>query len=142
MRGVWLVLATLTAATGASAQTPKGVHEGSERTQLIARTQLAAYRPVAASLHAPARVAPLEAEAVKEPLQKRSAALLIVHRAQLRVQLSRILPTQDTSRGLVVMVPDSLFSGRNRLLGYASERLARLVEAIPPDVTVRVEGYT
>ena len=84
----------------------------------------------------------IEAVAVQEPLQRTSVAVQRLWRAQLRAELNRILPTRDTPRGLVVTVPDSLLPTRNAISASTSEKLARIAEIIPPDATVRVEGYT
>ena len=73
------------------------------------------------------------AEPVREPLQKKSVDLQRTRRAQLLAQLNSILPARDTPRGLVVTVPES---------SQASERVARIAELIPSDVSVRVAGCT
>jgi outer membrane protein OmpA-like peptidoglycan-associated protein len=96
----------------------------------------------AASPAGPGSPHPVEAEAVQEPLQSRSASLLRVRRAQLRIQLNRILPTRDTARGLVVTVPETLLADLNTVPPETSARLAKIAAMIPADVTVRVEGYT
>jgi flagellar motor protein MotB len=84
----------------------------------------------------------VEGQAVLEPLSRRSATLQLLCRAQLKARLNRILPTQDTPRGLVVSVPASLLSNHQALPRETSEKLVRIAEIIPPDVAVRVEGYT
>ena len=94
------------------------------------------------SLHRAAYVPPIEAEVVNEPLQRRSVVYQRLCRAQLLAKLDRILPTRDTTRGLIVTVPDSLLSNRNTVPPETSKKLAQIAEMFPPDVTVRVEGYT
>ena len=89
-----------------------------------------------------ARLAPIEAEIVKEPLQKKSVTFQRLRRAYLLQQLNRILPTQDTAEGLVITLPDSLLSNPGGLLPSTTARLAKIAETLPPDVTVRVLGYT
>ena len=77
-----------------------------------------------------------------EPLQQRSVAYQRLCRSQLLAKLNRILETRDTPRGLVVMVPDSLLSNGNTVPPETSKKLAQIAEIFPPDVTVRVQGYT
>jgi outer membrane protein OmpA-like peptidoglycan-associated protein len=89
-----------------------------------------------------AYVVPVEAEVVNEPLQRRSVVYQRLCRAQLLAKFNRILPTRDTARGLIVTVPDSLLSNRNTVPPETSKKLAQIAEMLPPDVTVRVEGYT
>ena len=85
---------------------------------------------------------PIEAEAVREPLQPRSMAFQRRSRAQLLAQLNRVLPTRDTPRGLVVTVPAWLLFSRGDVPDGTVDRLARIAGMLPPDVTVRVEGYS
>ena len=84
----------------------------------------------------------IEAEAVREPLQPRSAAFQRMCRAQLLSRLSRILPTRDTPRGLVVTIPGWLLNSSNNVPDGTADRLAKIVEILPPDVNLRVEGYS
>ena len=91
---------------------------------------------------AAAHIPTIEAIAVQEPLQRRSAAVQRLWRARLVEELNRILPTRETVRGLVVTVPESLLPGRGAVPRVTSDKLARIAEIIPPDATVRVEGYT
>jgi hypothetical protein len=80
-------------------------------------------------------------EAIREPLQSKSIHTQGVRRAQLHAQLSRILPTHDTARGLVVEIPESVLGRSGKLLDYVSKRLEQIAALLPPDATVRVNGY-
>ena len=62
-------------------------------------------------------------------------------RARLVEELNRILPTRETPRGLVITVSEPLLSS-NAVPKPTYDRLARIAELIPPDATIRVEGYT
>jgi len=81
-------------------------------------------------------------EAVLEPLSRRSVEYQMETRAILRSRLSRIFSTLDTPRGLIVNIPASLLSSGSGLPRDTSENLAKVAEMLPPDVDVRVEGYT
>jgi outer membrane protein OmpA-like peptidoglycan-associated protein len=66
-------------------------------------------------------------------------------RARLLRQLNQVLETRDTSRGLVVNMPDVLFaSGQYTLKPAARERLARIsgILLAYPEVRLEVEGHT
>ena len=120
-----LIFTTLMAATSAFSQSPA--------TAVTTSTQ---------QLRRAAYVPPLEAEVVNEPLQRRSVAYQRLRRAQLLARLNRVLKTRDTPRGLVVPVPDTLLSNRNTVPLETAQKLAKIAEMLPPDVTIRVEGYT
>ncbi|MDP8979457.1 MAG: OmpA family protein [Acidobacteriota bacterium] len=91
----------------------------------------------------PVRAVPaIEAQVVHEPLQQRSMAYQRMCRARLLAKLNRVLETRDTPRGLVVTVPDSLLADGNTVPPETSKKLAEIAEMFPPDVTIRVEGYT
>jgi len=125
LKAIALIFATLMAATSASSQSPATAVTTS--TQQLRR---AAYIP------------PLEAEVVNEPLERRSVVYQRLRRAQLLARLNRVLKTRDTPRGLVVPVPDSLLSSRNTVPLETAQKLVKIAEMLPPDVTLRVEGYT
>lgn len=81
-----------------------------------------------------ASVAAIEAIAAKEAL-----------RARLLAQFSRVLPTSDTPRGLVVNVSDVLFdTGKADLRPTAQIALARLsgILANYPSLRLSIEGHT
>lgn len=66
-------------------------------------------------------------------------------RQQLREQLSQVLETRDTARGLIVSMPDVLFdTGSASLKTTARERLAKVAGILVahPDIKVEVDGYT
>ncbi len=66
-------------------------------------------------------------------------------RAQLLVQLNRILETKDSSRGLVVTMADVLFdTGKYELRQPTREALARLAGVLlaHPGLNLEVEGHT
>ena len=66
-------------------------------------------------------------------------------RARLLRQLNQVLETKDTSRGLVVSMPDVLFdSGQYTLKPAARERLARIsgIVLAYPDLRLEIEGHT
>lgn len=85
-----------------------------------------------------------EAERAKESLaasEKEKAEL----RAQLLKQLSMVLQTQDSARGLIVNMSDVLFdTGSYTLRAGAREKLAKIsgILLAYPGLTVQVEGYT
>jgi flagellar motor protein MotB len=93
-------------------------------------------------LHQAAYIPPIEAQVVHEPLQRRSVAYQRMCRAQLLAKLNRILETRDMPRGLVITVPDSMLSNGNVVPPETAEKLAKIAELFPPDVKVRVQGYT
>jgi flagellar motor protein MotB len=95
-----------------------------------------------ATAAASAESLPIEAQVVHEPLQPRSVAYQRLCRSQLLSKLNRILETRDTPRGLVIMVTDSMLSNGNVVPPETAEKLAKIAELFPPDVKVRVQGYT
>ena len=88
-----------------------------------------------------AELNPVIGEAIREPLQAKSIHTQGVRKAQLHAQLSRILPTHDTARGLVVEIPESVLDRSGKLLEYFSKRLEQIAALLPADATVRVNGY-
>jgi outer membrane protein OmpA-like peptidoglycan-associated protein len=66
-------------------------------------------------------------------------------RERLLKQLNQVLETKDTSRGLIVSMPDVLFdSGQYTLKPAARERLARIsgIVLAYPDLRLEIEGHT
>ncbi len=66
-------------------------------------------------------------------------------RARLLNQLNQVLETRDTSRGLVVNMPDVLFAiGQYELKSAARERLARIsgILLAYPDLRLEIDGFT
>jgi outer membrane protein OmpA-like peptidoglycan-associated protein len=66
-------------------------------------------------------------------------------RARLLQQLSQVLQTKDTARGLIATMPDVLFDfGKYTLKPEARERLAKVAGIILayPDLRLQIEGHT
>lgn len=66
-------------------------------------------------------------------------------RAQLSVQLNKILETRDSARGLIVSMSDVLFdTGKSSLLPSAREKLAKVAGILisHPGLNIEVGGYT
>ncbi|HEX3741702.1 MAG TPA: OmpA family protein [Terriglobales bacterium] len=66
-------------------------------------------------------------------------------RQQLMSQLNQVLQTHDSARGLIVSMPDLLFSTASAdLKAAARERLAKVAGILIayPDIHVEVDGYT
>jgi len=80
--------------------------------------------------------------------QQRTQQLEAQHaqeRQQLMTQLNQVLQTRDSARGLIVSMPDVLFStGSANLKETARERLAKVAGILIayPDIHVEVDGYT
>ena len=88
-----------------------------------------------------ARLAAEQAEQMRQKAEAEKAQL----RARLLRQLSAILETHDTSRGLVVNMSDVLFeSAKYGLRPAARERLAKIAGILLayPDLHLEVEGHT
>jgi outer membrane protein OmpA-like peptidoglycan-associated protein len=66
-------------------------------------------------------------------------------RAQLSVQLNKILETRDSARGLIVSMSDVLFdTGKYSLMPGAREKLAKVAGILIayPGLNIEVGGYT
>ncbi|MBA3913355.1 MAG: OmpA family protein, partial [Acidobacteriales bacterium] len=66
-------------------------------------------------------------------------------RERLLTQLSQVMETKDTPKGLVVTIPDVLFAvNSSQLKTESRERLARVAGVLLgyPDIHVEVDGYT
>ena len=88
-----------------------------------------------------ARLETLKAQAAVAVAEQEKNAL----RDQLREQLNMFLETQESARGLIMMVPDVLFEfGSARLTAAAREKLARVsgILAAQPDLHIAIEGHT
>jgi outer membrane protein OmpA-like peptidoglycan-associated protein len=88
-----------------------------------------------------ARLAAEQAERQKEEAIRQKEEM----RARLLNQLNQVLETRDTSRGLVVSMPDVLFdTGQYSLKPAARERLARVagIVAAYPELKFEIEGHT
>ena len=88
-----------------------------------------------------ARAQAQQAQAAAAQAEQEKAAL----RERLREQLSVVLETRETARGLIVNVSDVLFdTGSATLKPGAREKLARVagILATHPDLKIEVEGHT
>lgn len=83
--------------------------------------------------------------AAKEAARQRAEQEKQQLRARLLEQFNRVLPTSDTSRGLVVNMGDVLFdTGKSDLRSEAREALAKLSGIVLnyPSLRLAIEGYT
>ncbi len=124
------------ARAAAVAQQQQAEATAAQATQQAAQAaQLAAQQKAAAEAEAErARLAATQAESEKADLRK-----------QLLQQLSSILQTHDTVRGLIVNMSDVLFdTGSYTLKPGAREKLAKIsgILLAYPALTVQVEGHT
>jgi outer membrane protein OmpA-like peptidoglycan-associated protein len=88
-----------------------------------------------------ARLQAQQAQATAAQAEQEKAAL----RERLREQLSVVLETRETARGLIVNVSDVLFdTGSANLKPGAREKLARVagILASHPDLRIEIEGHT
>ena len=118
----------------------------SEAEQARAAAELAKQNADAAKLAADAeaqqaRLQAQQAQATAAQAEQEKNAL----RERLREQLSVILETRETARGLIVNVSDVLFdTGSATLKPGAREKLARVagILASHPDLHIEIEGHT
>jgi len=85
-----------------------------------------------------------EAQRAREQADREVGAEKLVLRRRLRDQLSRLLDTRETERGVVVSMTDLLFpSGKAVLLPGTREKLAKIsgILLAYPGVKVAVEGH-
>jgi len=115
-----------------------------EKAQAEAQRQQAAADAARAQALAEQQRAQTEAErarlAEQEAIRQKEEM-----RARLLRQLNQVLETKDTSRGLIVSMPDVLFdSGKYTLKPAARERLARIsgIVLAYPDLRLEIEGHT
>ncbi len=116
----------------AEAQMQQAEREAAREAQ--ARAEADAARQAALQKEAEAREAAARAEREKQEL-----------RAALLEQFNRILPTQDTPRGLMVKMSDVLFdTGKYNLRPPAREALAKLSGIVlgHPGLKLEIEGHT
>jgi outer membrane protein OmpA-like peptidoglycan-associated protein len=90
-----------------------------------------------------------QAEAQQRAAAEQHAQQLEAQQAQMRQQLmsqlNQVLQTRDSARGLIVSMPDVLFSTASaNLKPTARERLAKVAGILIayPDIHVQVDGYT
>jgi outer membrane protein OmpA-like peptidoglycan-associated protein len=82
-------------------------------------------------------------QAAAPPQPDRESTRATTVRVRLLEDLNRVMPATDTPRGLVVMIPDTDFTGE-LVHGAAAERIARLAAIVSrqPGLHVMVQGYT
>jgi outer membrane protein OmpA-like peptidoglycan-associated protein len=106
-----------------------------------ARQEADAARAQAAQEAERAQQSAAEANRLREQAEQQREQL----RAQLLQQFNAVLPTRETSRGLVVNMQDVLFAtGKYQLSQQAQLALARIAGIIVshPGLNIHVEGYT
>jgi outer membrane protein OmpA-like peptidoglycan-associated protein len=106
-----------------------------------ARAAAEAARAAADAQAQQARAQAEQAQAAVARAEQEKTAL----REQLREQLSVVLETRETARGLIVNVSDVLFdTGSATLKPGAREKLARVagILASHPDLKIEIEGHT
>lgn len=115
------------------------VQSDAERAAALALATSAAASSTDAQ--ADAKAARAAAEKSKSQAETEKAAL----RAELLQQLNSVLQTQDTARGLIVNMPDSLFqTGSSKLRPQVREKLAKIAGIVSshPGLRLDVEGHT
>jgi outer membrane protein OmpA-like peptidoglycan-associated protein len=109
--------------------------------EALQRAQADAARAQAEAAAANARAAQAAAEHSAQQATDQTEQM----REKLRSQLSQVLQTQETARGLIVNMSDVLFdTGQYTLKPDAREKLAKVsgILLAYPDLKVQVEGYT
>jgi outer membrane protein OmpA-like peptidoglycan-associated protein len=109
--------------------------------EALQRAQADAKRAQAEAAEANARAAQVAAEHSAQQATNQTEQM----RERLRQQLSQVLATQETARGLIVNMSDVLFdTGQYTLKPDAREKLAKVsgILLAYPDLKVQVEGYT
>jgi outer membrane protein OmpA-like peptidoglycan-associated protein len=109
--------------------------------QALQRAQADAQAAQAEAAAANARAAQAAAEHNAQKATNQTEEM----RERLRAQLSQVLQTQETARGLIVNMSDVLFdTGQYTLKPDAREKLAKVsgILLAYPDLKVQVEGYT
>jgi outer membrane protein OmpA-like peptidoglycan-associated protein len=109
--------------------------------EALQRAQADAQRAQAEAAAANARAAQVAAEHTAQQATDQTEQM----RERLRSQLSQVLATQETARGLIVNLSDVLFdTGKYTLKSDAREKLAKVSGILLsyPDLKVQVEGYT
>ncbi len=109
--------------------------------EALQRAQADAQRAQAEAAAANARAAQVAAEHSAQQATDQTEQM----RERLRQQLSQVLQTQETARGLIVNMSDVLFdTAKYTLKPDAREKLAKVsgILLAYPDLKVQVEGYT
>lgn len=129
----------------ARAADESAARQRAEMEAAAAGERLARVQAEAASLvqAAEAQAAAASAAVVVRDRQQQQDSSRTELRSRLLVQLQGVITTRDNSRGLVVVVPESGFSG-SLLRPACSGQLARIsqVVAAHPGLRIQVEGYT
>lgn len=113
----------------------------SAQQEALQRAQADAQRAQAEAAAANARAAQAAAEHDAQKASNQTEEM----RERLHQQLSQVLQTQETARGLIVNMSDVLFdTGQYTLKPDAREKLAKVsgILLAYPDLKVQVEGYT
>jgi outer membrane protein OmpA-like peptidoglycan-associated protein len=129
--------AAAAAAVAASQATADQAQADAAKAQADAATNQAASAAAIAAAQADADRARL----IAQQADSDKAAM----RAQLSLQLNRILQTRDSARGLIVSMSDVLFdTGRYSLKPGAREKLAKVAGILMayPSLNIEVGGYT
>jgi outer membrane protein OmpA-like peptidoglycan-associated protein len=109
--------------------------------EALQRAQADAQRAQAEAAAANARAAQVAAEHSAQQATDQTEQM----RERLKAQLSQVLQTQETARGLIVNLSDVLFdTGKYTLKPDAREKLAKVsgILLAYPNLKVQVEGYT
>jgi outer membrane protein OmpA-like peptidoglycan-associated protein len=109
--------------------------------EALKRAQADAAAAQAAAAAANAKAAQAAAERQAQQANNQTEEM----RERLRQQLSQVLQTQETARGLIVNMSDVLFdTGKYTLKPEAREKLAKVsgILLAYPNLKVQVEGYT
>jgi outer membrane protein OmpA-like peptidoglycan-associated protein len=123
------------------AQTAAQQAQMEAQQQALQRAQADAQAAQAEAAAANARAAQAAAEHSAQQATNQTEQM----RERLRQQLSQVLQTQETARGLIVNMSDVLFdTGKYTLKPEAREKLAKVsgILLAYPDLKVQVEGYT
>lgn len=129
------------AAQRAQAEAAAQEAKAREETARAAREQAEAQ---AAQAAAQAQAAQQQAQQAQQQAQAAQQQEMQM-RERLRQQLSQVLQTRETARGLIVNMPDVLFDfNKYTLKSEAREKLAKVsgILLAYPDLKVQVEGYT
>jgi outer membrane protein OmpA-like peptidoglycan-associated protein len=130
-------------AQAAQQQAAQAQQEAAQRAQAEA-----AQRAQAEAAATAARAQAQRAQQAQQEAEQRSQQLAAQEqqaRERLKQQLSAVLETRETARGLIMEMPDVLFDfNKYTLKPAAREKLAKVsgILLAHPDLKVQVEGYT
>jgi len=130
----------------AESQAAQAQLQAQQATDQAAQAQLQAQQAAAAKAQADADRARAEADAAQARAQAQAATQQAsTAREQLREQLNAVLQTNETTRGLIVSMPDVLFAtGQYSLTPDARVKLAKVSGILLsyPGLRMQVEGHT